>query len=86
MTVWFRKKDVPLATSPSGQINKGLRMSRIKIVSGTPAMLDGIIKEGLAQQKLPAPLFTDRTFAIARGTMFEALPDASPLLDPTVWT
>lgn len=80
VSVWFSEKDVPLGTSLLGQIDKGLRMSRIGIVLVTPALLDSIIQEGVAQKELSALLFTDRVIPVAHGTTFEALRDVSPLL------
>jgi uncharacterized protein (DUF2342 family) len=80
VSVWFSEKDVPLGTSLLGQIDKGLRMSRIGIVLVTPALLESIRAEGVAQKELSALLFTDRVIPVAHGTTFEALRDVSPLL------
>ncbi|MDQ0642051.1 hypothetical protein QFZ46_000211 [Microbacterium murale] len=80
VTVWLIEKDVPLGTSLLGQIDKGLRMSRIGIVLVTPALYKSIIAEGIAQKELAALLATDRVIPVAHGTTFDELRDVSPLL------
>lgn len=78
--VWFSEKDVPLGTSLLRQIDKGLKNSRAGVVLVTPALLNSLNAEGIADKELSALLATDRVIPVAHGTTFEALRDVSPLL------
>jgi hypothetical protein len=80
VTVWFSEKDVPPGTSLLRQIDKGLAKSRAGIVLVTPALLNSIKSDGIADKELSALLATDRVIPVAHGTTFEALRDVSPLL------
>jgi hypothetical protein len=78
--VWFSEKDAPLGTPLLSQINKGLRNSRTAVVLVTPALLQSLLSEGIADQELSALLFTDRVIPVAHGTTFEELRKVNPLL------
>ena len=80
VTVWFSEKDVGLGTSLLRAIDKGLAMSRAGIVLVTPALLDRLRSEGIADKELSVLLATDRVIPVAYGTTFDALRDVSPLL------
>lgn len=55
-------------------------MSRIGIVLVTPALLESLKAQGVADQELSALLATDRVIPIAHGTTFDILREVSPLL------
>ena len=78
--VWFSEKDVPLGKPLLSQINIGLRNSRTAVVLVTPALLQSLQSEGIADQELSALLFTDRVIPVAHGTTFEDLRKVNPLL------
>lgn len=78
--VWFSEKDVPLGKPLLSQINIGLRNSRTAVVLVTPALLQSLQSEGIADQELSALLFTDRVIPVAHGTTFEELRKVNPLL------
>lgn len=79
-TVWFSETEVGLGKSLLREIDKGLAMSRIGIVFVTPALLQSLDAQGVADKELSALLATDRVIPVAHGTTFEALRDVSPLL------
>jgi hypothetical protein len=79
-TVWFSETEVGLGKSLLREIDRGLAMSRIGIVLVTPAMLDSLANQGVADKELSALLATDRVIPVAHGTTFETLRDVSPLL------
>lgn len=78
--VWFSEKDVPLGTPLLRQIDKGLAKSRAGIVLVTPALLNSLKSEGIADKELSVLLATDRVIPVAHGTTFEALREVSPML------
>src|SRR3546814_4637458 len=55
-------------------------MSRVGIVLVTPALLESLKAQGVADKELSALLATDRLIPIAHGTTFDALREVSPLL------
>lgn len=79
-TVWFSETEVGLGKSLLREIDKGLAMSRIGIVLVTPALLESLKAQGVADKELSALLATDRVIPIAHGTTFDALREESPLL------
>ena len=79
-SVWFSEKDVPLGTQLLREIDKGLRNSRVGIVLVTPALLESIETEGIAEKELSVLLASNRVIPVAHGTTFEALRDVSPML------
>ncbi len=80
VTVWFSEKDVPLGSSLLREIDKGLVKSRIGIVLVTPAFLERIKGEGVADKELSALLARDLLVPIVHNTTFEDLREVSPLL------
>ena len=50
------------------------------VVLVTPALLQSLQSEGIADQELSALLFTDRVIPVAHGTTFEELRKVNPLL------
>jgi hypothetical protein len=51
-SVWFSEKDVPLGKQLIREIDKGLKNSRVGIVLVTPALLNSIEAEGIAEKEL----------------------------------
>lgn len=78
--VWFSEKDVLLGSTLLREIDKGLANSRVGIVLVTPAFLDRIRAEGIAEKELSALLARDLLVPIVHNTTYEALRDVSPLL------
>lgn len=78
--VWFSEKDVPLGTPLMRQIDKGLRNSRVGIVLVTPAMLNSLNAEGIADKELSVLLNSGRVIPILHGVTFTDLNDVSPML------
>lgn len=79
-TVWFSETEVGLGKSLLREIDRGLATSRIGIVLVTPALLESLAAQGVADKELSALLATDRVIPVAHGTNFGALRDVSPLL------
>lgn len=80
VSVWFSEKDVQLGTSLLREIDKGLAKSRVGIVLVTPALIDRLRTESIADKELSALLALDRLVPIVHETTYEALRDVSPLL------
>lgn len=80
VTVWFSEKDVMLGAPLLREIDKGLARSRVGIVLVTPAFLNRIQGEGIADKELSALLARDLLVPIVHDTTYEALRDVSPLL------
>lgn len=80
VSVWFSEKDVPLGTPLLREIDKGLAKSRVGIVLVTPALLQRLVGEGIADKELSALLARDLLVPVVHGTTYEALRDVSPLL------
>lgn len=78
--VWFSEKDVGLGVPLMRAIDKGLANSRIGIVLVTPALLQRLPREGIADKELSALLAGDRLVPIVHNTTYEALREVSPLL------
>lgn len=78
--VWFSEKDVPLGVPLTRALDQGLRTSKVGAVLVTPAMLESLRNEGIADKELSALLATDRVIPIVHRTTFEDLRDESPLL------
>jgi uncharacterized protein (DUF2342 family) len=79
-TVWFSETEVGLGRSLLREIDRGLAMSRMGIVLVTPALLESLRAQGVADKELSTLLATDRVIPIAHGTTFDALREVSPLL------
>lgn len=69
-------KNAPLLRA----IDKGLVNSKVGIVLVTPAFLNRLSNEGVADKELPVLLATDRLIPIVHGTTYDALREVSPLL------
>lgn len=80
ISVWFSEKDVTLGAPLLREIDKGLAKSRVGIVLVTPAFLNRIKGEGIADKELSALLARDLLVPIVHNTTYEALRDVSPLL------
>lgn len=80
VSVWFSEKDVPLGSALLREIDRGLARSRIGIVLVTPAFLDRLRGEGIADKELSALLARELLVPIVHGTTYEALRDVSPML------
>lgn len=79
-TVWFSERDVGLGKPLLREIDRGLASSRVGIVLVTPAMLNTLKGQGIADKELSTLLATDRVIPVAHGTTFEALREVSPML------
>ncbi|MCB2412290.1 toll/interleukin-1 receptor domain-containing protein [Demequina sp. TTPB684] len=80
VSVWFSEKDLPLGTPMMRQIDKGLKNSRVGVVLVTPAMLDSLDSEGIADKELSVLLGSGRVIPIAHDTTFDLMRDVSPML------
>jgi hypothetical protein len=78
--VWFSEKDVGLGTPLLREIDRGLAKSRVGIVLVTPALLQRLKGEGIADKELSALLAREQLVPIVHGTTYEALREVSPLL------
>ncbi len=78
--VWFSEKDLALGVPMMRAIDKGLANSRIGLVLVTPAMLDRLPKESVADKELSALLAGNQLVPIMHNTTYEALRNVSPLL------
>ena len=79
-TVWFSEEDLPLGSLIIREIDKGLRNSRIGIVLVTPALLESIEREGIAEKELAVLLNSKRVIPVTHGVTYEQLLDVSPML------
>jgi hypothetical protein len=80
VSVWFSEKDVNLGAPLLRAIDKGLANSRAGIVLVTPALLDRLKSEGIADKELSELLSRDQLIPVVHETTFEALREVSPLL------
>lgn len=80
VSVWFSEKDVLLGSSLLREIDKGLANSRVGLVLVTPAFIDRIKNEGIAEKELSALLARDLLVPIVHNTTFDDLRNVSPLL------
>ncbi len=78
--VWFSEKDLGLGVPMMRAIDKGLANSRIGLVLVTPALLDRLPKESVADKELSALLAGNQLVPIVHNTTYEALRNISPLL------
>lgn len=78
--VWFSEKDLGLGVPMMRAIDKGLAASRIGLVLVTPALLERLPKESVADKELSALLAGNRLVPIVHNTTYEALRNVSPLL------
>ena len=80
VSVWFSEKDIALGTPLLREIDKGLAKSRVGIVLVTPALLQRLKGESIADKELSVLLARDQLVPIVHGTTYEALRDVSPML------
>ncbi|MCA0238726.1 MAG: toll/interleukin-1 receptor domain-containing protein [Bacteroidetes bacterium] len=80
VSVWFSEKDVALGVPLMRAIDKGLVNSRIGLVLVTPALLQRLPQEGIADKELSALLAREQLVPIVHNTTYEALREVSPLL------
>lgn len=80
VSVWFSEKDVLLGSSLLREIDKGLANSRIGLVLVTPAFIERVKNEGIAEKELSALLARDLLVPIVHNTTFDRLREVSPLL------
>lgn len=78
--VWFSEKDLGLGVPMMRAIDKGLVNSRVGIVLVTPALLQRLKLEGVADKELSALLRRERLVPVAHGTTYEELEKVSLLL------
>lgn len=78
--VWFSEKDLGLGVPMMRAIDKGLANSKVGLVLVTPAMLERLPKESVADKELSALLAGNRLVPIVHNTSYEALRNVSPLL------
>lgn len=78
--VWFSEKDLGLGVPMMRAIDKGLANSRIGLVLVTPAMLDRLPKESVADKELSALLAGNQLVPIVHNTTYGDLRNVSPLL------
>jgi hypothetical protein len=78
--VWFSEKDLGLGVPMMRAIDKGLANSRIGLVLVTPAMLERLPKESVADKELSALLAGNQLIPIVHNTSYSALRNVSPLL------
>lgn len=78
--VWFSEKDLGLGVPMMRAIDKGLANSKIGLVLVTPALLERLPKEGVADKELSALLARNQLVPIVHNTTYEALRGVSPML------
>lgn len=78
--VWFSEKDLGLGVPMMRAIDKGLANSRIGLVLVTPALLNRLPKEGIAEKELSALLAGNQLVPIVHNTTYVDLRNVSPLL------
>jgi len=78
--VWFSENDLGLGVPMMRAIDKGLANSRIGLVLVTPAMLERLPQESVADKELSALLARNQLIPIVHNTTYEALRDVSPML------
>jgi hypothetical protein len=80
VSVWFSENDVALGTTLLREIDKGLANSKVGIVLVTPALLERLPAEGIADKELSALLAREQLVPIVHETSYEALREVSPML------
>lgn len=80
VSVWFSQKDVLLGSTLLREIDKGLAKSRVGVVLVTPALLQRLQGEGIADKELSVLLATDLLVPVVHNTTYESLREVSPML------
>lgn len=78
--VWFSENDLPLGVPMMRAIDKGLAASRIGLVLVTPALLERLPTESVADKELSTLLAGNLIVPIIHNTTYEALRNVSPML------
>jgi isopentenyl diphosphate isomerase/L-lactate dehydrogenase-like FMN-dependent dehydrogenase len=78
--VWFSENDLPLGVPVMRTIDKGLAASRIGLVLVTPALLERLPQESVADKELSTLLAGNLLVPIIHNTTYEALRNVSPML------
>ena len=78
--VWFSEEDLELGASMMREIDKGLAKSRIGLVLVTPALLERLPQESVADKELSVLLARNQLVPIVHNTTYDALRDVSPML------
>lgn len=78
--VWFSEKDLVLGVPMMRAIDKGLANSKIGLVLVTPAMLERLPKESVADKELSALLAGNQLIPIMHNATYDELRNVSPLL------
>lgn len=78
--VWFSERDLGLGVPMMRAIDKGLANSRIGLVLVTPALLDRLPKESVADKELSTLLAGNHLIPIVHNTTYAALRNVSPML------
>tara|TARA_B100001059_G_C17826325_1_gene581602 strand:- start:2746 stop:3450 length:705 start_codon:yes stop_codon:yes gene_type:complete len=78
--VWFSENDLGLGIPMMRAIDKGLANSRIGLVLVTPAMLERLPQESVADKELSTLLAGNQLIPIVHNTTYEALRNVSPML------
>lgn len=78
--VWFSESDLALGVPMMRAIDKGLANSRIGLVLVTPALLDSLPREGVADKELAVLLMRNQLVPIVHNTTYAALLNVSPML------
>lgn len=80
VSVWFSEKDIRLGVPLLRAIDKGLANSRAGIVLVTPAFLNRVKREGVAEKELSELLAREQLIPVVHETTYEELREVSPLL------
>lgn len=78
--VWFSEKDLGLGVPMMRAIDKGLAKSRIGLILVTPAMLERLPQESVADKELSTLLAGNQLIPIVHNTTYDALRNVSPML------
>lgn len=78
--VWFSENDLGLGVPMMRAIDKGLANSRLGLVLVTPAMLERLPQESVADKELSTLLAGNQLIPIVHKTTYEALRNVSPML------
>ena len=78
--VWFSEKDLGLGVPMMRAIDRGLANSRIGLVLVTPALLERLPQESVADKELSTLLANNQLIPIVHNTSYESLRNVSPML------
>lgn len=78
--VWFSENDLGLGVPMMRAIDKGLANSRIGLVLVTPALLDRLPQESVADKELSTLLAGNQLVPIVHNTTYDTLRNVSPML------